>query len=91
MEARRNGAGAAVSKAIRNGDLPPVKYLFCFDCGKEAQCYDHRDYRKPLDVWPVCFSCDSKRGSGRPYDHIGTYWYERMIATEKRLGIRARK
>jgi hypothetical protein len=32
------------------------------DCGAKATAYDHRDHAKPLDVQPVCDSCNSKRG-----------------------------
>ena len=62
----KNGQVAAinaVSKAVRLGVLPPVKSLVCVDCSKPAQCYDHRDYNKPLDVVPVCRKCNIRRGS----------------------------
>jgi len=38
----------------------------CEDCGRDAECYDHRDYNKPLDVEPVCRQCNSIRGAGIP-------------------------
>ena len=44
------------------GRLPNAKTLICVDCGAQAHDYDHRDYRKPLDVVPVCRSCNLKRG-----------------------------
>jgi hypothetical protein len=53
----------AVSKAVRNGILAPVKTLICVDCGSQAQCYDHRDYNKPLEVVPVCRKFNFRRGS----------------------------
>ena len=34
----------------------------CVDCKKPADVYDHRDYGKPIDVVPVCKSCNRKRG-----------------------------
>ena len=68
MALRRRAGQYWVAKAVRTGLLPPAKYLLCFDCGKGAQCYDHRDYRKPHKVEPVCFSCNAKRGPGAPYD-----------------------
>jgi hypothetical protein len=37
--------------------------VMCDDCGRPAQCYDHRDYGQPLVVAPVCFSCNKARGS----------------------------
>ncbi len=57
----------AVGNAIRNGVLHHPRMFFCVDCeDKQAECYDHRDYRKPLDVDPVCRSCDKRRGTGYP-------------------------
>jgi len=57
---------SAVSKAVRVGLLAPVKTLFCVDCEKPAECYDHRDYNKPIDVVPVCRKCNFQRGSAIP-------------------------
>ncbi len=51
-----------VFKAIKAGLLPKAKGQICVDCGWEANCYDHRDYTKPLDVVPVCTGCNTKRG-----------------------------
>lgn len=53
-----------VLKAIKNGLLLPADTFDCADCGKPAVCYDHRDYSKPLEVAPVCKSCNTKRGPG---------------------------
>lgn len=64
--AERTGGLAAISavnKAVKNGILAPVKMLVCVDCGSQAQCYDHRDYNKPLEVVPVCRKCNFRRGS----------------------------
>lgn len=52
----------AVAKAVRTGQLPPIKTQVCVDCGSPAHHYDHRDYSKPLDVEPVCARCNSLRG-----------------------------
>jgi hypothetical protein len=65
-KSKKTGASKAISavqKAVRKGILVPVKTLFCIDCGEPAKCYDHRDYNKPLDVVPVCRSCNVRRGS----------------------------
>jgi hypothetical protein len=65
----RTGAMAAinaVAKAIKSGKLAPVKTLICVDCGSTAQCYEHRDYNKPLEVEPVCRKCNFRRGSAIP-------------------------
>lgn len=51
-----------VRKAVERGELPHIKTLKCLDCGKQATCYDHRDYSYPLRVDPVCFSCNAFRG-----------------------------
>ena len=85
MMRRRMKAAAAVANAIKYGWLPHPSYLKCSDCDNDAQCYDHRDYRKPLDVWPVCFRCDAERGAGEPYDGMRQDWHQRMLITKKRL------
>jgi len=59
-------AHAKVKKAIKDGFLSPVKHLKCLDCGSQAEIYDHKDYNKPLEVEPVCRSCNRKRGSAIP-------------------------
>lgn len=53
---------SAVAREIREGRLPKASQLTCVDCGQPARDYDHRDYAKPLDVQPVCRSCNRKRG-----------------------------
>ena len=88
MAQRRAKAARAVARAVRLWILPPAHYWICFDCNKQAECYDHRDYRKPLDVWPVCNVCDAKRGAADPYDGGESYWNARRLATKKRLGIK---
>lgn len=59
-------ARAAVGAAVRRGELPPASTLACVDCNKPARDYDHRDNAKPLEVEPVCRSCNKKRGPARP-------------------------
>lgn len=61
-------AHRAVSRAIRNGELPSLltTETACVDCGRRAQQYDHRDYTKPLAVEPVCRKCNYKRGPAAP-------------------------
>ena len=67
-------AGSAVACARAKGILPPPTNFPCDDCGKPATEYDHRDYNKPLDVAPVCRSCNNKRGHAvmldRPFDEF---------------------
>jgi len=55
-----------VKKAVKKGLLVSAKKLQCLDCGLPAFCYDHRDYNKPLEVEPVCRSCNYRRGSAIP-------------------------
>jgi len=59
-------ASNAVQKAVRERILAPVKTLVCVDCGRPGECYDHRDYGKPLDVVPVCRKCNFRRGAAIP-------------------------
>lgn len=66
---KKNGQAQAayqVNKAVKKGILPHVSTLICVDCGKPAQCYEHRDYNKPLEVVPTCKSCNTRRGSAIP-------------------------
>ena len=53
-----------VNDAVHSGLLPNLKavYIQCYDCFKKAMYWDHRDYRLPLDVHPVCGHCNAKRG-----------------------------
>ena len=56
-----------VLKAIMDGKLAPPRTLACADCGKAAYGYDHRDYDRPLDVEPICRSCNHKRGPAKQF------------------------
>lgn len=49
---------------VRAGRLKKASEFKCYLCGVQAQCYDHRDYSKPLDVRPVCRMCNYKLGPG---------------------------
>ena len=51
-----------VGNAVRRGRLVAARTLSCVDCGKAAAVYDHRDYDRPLEVQPVCVSCNWHRG-----------------------------
>jgi hypothetical protein len=67
----RWGTGNAhqiVARAIRHGELKPATEFDCVDCGDPAGVYDHRDYSKPLDVVPVCVTCNRRRGPGKRLD-----------------------
>jgi hypothetical protein len=60
--ALRTKAAKAVRLATSKGLLPFPQHTTCVDCGARAEHYDHRDYHKPLDVQPVCRSCNFHRG-----------------------------
>ena len=62
----RQRAMIAVRCARLRGDLKNPKELACEDCAGPATEYDHRDYSKPLDVAPVCRTCNQKRGHALP-------------------------
>lgn len=59
-----------VKIAVDSKILPKVRSQECVDCGKPARHYDHRDYMKPLEVEPVCISCNFKRGPALNNEHI---------------------
>lgn len=58
----RSAIGAEISRMVKNQDLPKPSDLKCVDCGKDAFDYDHRKYKEPTNVVPVCRSCNIKRG-----------------------------
>lgn len=60
----RAAAWRYTKAAVENGFLLNPKACKCTDCSKQAECYDHRDYTKPMDVEPVCLGCNSKRRWG---------------------------
>lgn len=86
--AQKHASGARLAslllgRAIRAGEMHPAKAFKCFDCGNPAECYDHRDYDKPLVVDPVCVGCNARRGSAKPKD----WTFEEML--ESFYGLRA--
>lgn len=61
----REAAHRFVAVAVRCGFLSKLDGSQpCVDCGHPATCYEHRDYARPLDVEPVCRSCNATRGMG---------------------------
>lgn len=67
-EKLRIKAGGLTSYAIKKGEIPKLDgKIKCTDCGKPATCYDHRNYYKPLEVEPVCKSCNNKHGAAYPF------------------------
>jgi hypothetical protein len=58
-------AAQIVCRAIKRGDLPHLtdSIVTCVDCKvRRATNYEHRDYAKPLEVDPVCRTCNVLRG-----------------------------
>lgn len=51
-----------VAAAIKACLLPPPTRFRCTDCNLRASEYEHRNYSRPLDVEPVCRSCNRRRG-----------------------------
>lgn len=72
QSARRNSlqqwAQNKLNAHISKGLHPKAVGLPCADCGEPAQCWDHRDYYKPLKVEAVCRKCNAKRGPARGAD-----------------------
>ena len=61
----------AVTNAKSRKELPHLDgSIDCVDCGRPARHYDHRYYTKPLDVEPVCASCNVKRGSAYDLEEL---------------------
>ena len=52
-----------VANAISKGLLKKQSDCVCNDCGIGAQIYDHRRYLRPLEVEPLCQSCNGIRGA----------------------------
>ena len=55
-----------IRRAVAKGSIAKISGLLCVDCGNPAQNYDHRDYREPLVVEPVCRSCNYRRPMALP-------------------------
>ena len=61
---KMSAAHARVAIAVRQGQLARLDgTIQCTDCEKPATQYDHRDYLKPLEVYPVCRGCNRRRGT----------------------------
>lgn len=78
----RMRAGSAVACAINRGDLARATEFVCA-CGKPAEQYDHRDYNRPLEVEPVCRSCNVRRGSAIPLAWDAKEWRKYIRAKVK--------
>ena len=83
LQAIRGPAHKAVASAVNAGFLPRLfpahayrdgrkPASLCVDCGSPAEIYEHRDYNRPLDVQPVCRSCNSRRGPAIDIAHLVT-------------------
>lgn len=74
----QKAAHSAVTLAVLRGDLPPAKNLTCSLCLKQAFDYDHRDYRRPLEVTPVCRKCNLNLPTALPWHPSGWYGIETL-------------
>lgn len=81
---------AFVQAAIVRGHIPKATSLTCVDCGARAYCYDHRDYWKPLDVVPVCHTCNVRRGAGAHGVAKSAQNYEHDLFRLRRPDVEAR-
>jgi hypothetical protein len=81
----RHAAAAEVAVAKRAKLLALPTTFNCADCGKQAECYDHRDYGRPLNVAAVCLACNLRRKSAAPR----RWTFDEFIAWAK-VGKRAR-
>jgi hypothetical protein len=77
----RRRAASAVNMAVQAGALAPLSggEAQCVDCGRVATIYEHRDYRKLLQVVPVCRGCNQKRG---PADFDVRMWLDELEERE---------
>lgn len=53
-----------VGYAIKKGIIQRASCFECVRCGKQAKEYDHRDYAKPMDIQPMCRSCNKRMPAG---------------------------
>lgn len=63
--AAQSKAQKLVRQAVLSGKLPNLRQteIMCVDCKiRRAAHYEHRDYRFPLAVEPVCQRCNISRG-----------------------------
>ena len=94
----RKYANIKVRTAVYSGLIKSARALNvqCTDCNSKATCYDHRDYTKPLDLDPVCASCNAKRGQGYPpvdSENLEVDWVSSLINFKdgKRFDLRMTK
>lgn len=81
-----------VSVAVYNGDLPRLDgSIPCTDCGGPACEYDHRDYKKPMEVEPVCKGCNAARGPGLHRDPSETGIKPLTLRQRYHLGLPLRR
>lgn len=81
-----------VSVAVFNGDLPKLDgSVPCVDCRKPADEYDHRDYKRPLEVEPVCRACNQARGPGLNSDPVECAGERITLRQKFELGIRGQE
>ena len=85
----KSSASHRITKlAVLAGILPTLDgSIQCSDCDEPATEYDHRDYMKPLDVAPVCRSCNCVRGSALNHTKptTGNEVFDKKIKLERRL------
>jgi hypothetical protein len=78
-------ATQAVNAEVRAGRMQRPGEFKCVDCGEPAECWEHRDYSRPLDVEPVCRLCNNKRGAGANNFHAIPACEEQNITDPQRV------
>jgi hypothetical protein len=66
---RAHAQFAANFKRLKLPNLKTTR-VKCADCDQRAEVWDHRDYRYPFAVEPVCVGCNSARGPGKPHNGL---------------------
>lgn len=81
----------AVSKAKLSGQIRPASAHNCVDCGASAAHYDHRDYGRPLDVEPVCHSCNMRRGAAKRRPWTFEEFFAYFLTTKRYAHFKLKK
>lgn len=61
-ERAKQAAQRAIQREIKAGRMTKANVHRCVDCGQKAEMWEHRSYAEPLNVEPVCRSCNHARG-----------------------------
>jgi hypothetical protein len=65
LRQQRRAARCILTMAIKAGFIRSHHGQQCVDCGAPAIGLEHREYSRPLDVEPICNSCNFRRGPAK--------------------------